>query len=120
MNDWLYNTEHSHRFNRQVHALMDLLLLSPLQLIILIWGTAQRRRARIHVLCPPPKLWLDVERCLIEVQVIWRRTIQKVCLLKHRVLFYLLSRERLCFTPFNHVVGGLFLLLLWYPLHLLL
>ena len=36
MNDWLYNTEHSHRFDGQVHALMDLLLLSPLQLIILI------------------------------------------------------------------------------------
>jgi hypothetical protein len=36
MYDWLYNTEHSHRFDRQIHALMDLLLFSPLQLLILI------------------------------------------------------------------------------------
>ena len=70
MNDWLYNTEHSHRFDGQVHALMDLLLLSPLQLLILIRVAAQRRKAGIHVLSTPPKLRLDVERCLVKVKVI--------------------------------------------------
>ena len=70
MYDWLYKTENGHRFDGQVHALMNLLLLSPLQLLILIRVAAQRRKAGIHVLSTPPKLRLDVERCLVKVKVI--------------------------------------------------
>lgn len=41
MYDWLYKTENGHRFDGEVHALVNLLLLSPLQFLILILVAAQ-------------------------------------------------------------------------------